>query len=195
MRVLSISLLLILTGCATQPVDKPRSPEEVTGERLLASPPQDWSPVYEMNNGKTRISDFVPPGDTGDRFGTKLSFQSHLSEDLDIDPVTMLMAEAQEDMNRCNFVQHFNIHSGYENNYETSVRLFLCGENAFTNRGEVKLIKAIRGDDYFYSIRIIRRIPVFDVNQPEFADKEIAVWSKFLSNISVCNDTPDHPCP
>ena len=62
-----------------------------------------------------------------------------------------------------------------ENDYQTSVRLFLCGENSFTHRGEIKLIKAIRGNDYLYSVRIVRRTPPFDANEEEIRKEEVAL--------------------
>jgi len=105
------------------------------------------------------------------------------------------MSEAQSDMNSCNFVQHFNIHAGFENGYPSAVRLFMCGENAFSGMGEIKLVKVISGNDYLYSIRILRRIEPFEVSKPDFSDRDIANWSLFLSRVSLCNNTEPHPCP
>ena len=112
-----------------------------------------------------------------------------------LDPIELLFSEAETDKSRCDFILHYNIFSGFENNYPTAVRLYLCGENAFTNQGEVKIIKAIRGTDYLYSVRIVRRIPPFEVSEEEFTKEEVALWSTYLSKVSVCDGSPDHPCP
>lgn len=196
-RTLPIATLLfisILPGACTS-LETEQGSKQVTGERLLASPPPGWIRVFQMSKEKTRFSDFVPQGQDADNWSTRLSVESHATEDLSVDPITLLLSEVEQDESRCNFVQHFNIFSGLENNYETSVRLFLCGENAFTGKGEIKLVKAIRGEAYFYSVRITRRLPIFDVSQPDFANDEIATWSTFLKTISVCDGTSEHPCP
>ncbi len=75
------------------------------------------------------------------------------------------------------------------------MRLFLCGENAFTSLGEVKLIKVIRGNDYLYSVRIIRRVSPFEVNEEEISKQEVALWSTYLRRTSVCDGAIQHPCP
>jgi hypothetical protein len=195
-RTLPIATFVFISilASACTPLDIEQESKQVTGERLLASPPPGWIRVFQMNKEKTRFSDFVPQGEDADNWSTRLSIESHATEDLSVDPITLLLSEAEQDEARCNFVQHFNIFSGLENHYETSVRLFLCGENAFTGKGEIKLVKAIRAEAFFYSVRITRRLPVFDVNQPEFANDEIATWSTFLKTISVCDGTREHPC-
>jgi len=161
----------------------------------LATPPKDWVNVFQLNNDNTRLTDFIPPDQSKGDWSTKLSFEAHTTEALSLDPIELLFSEAETDQSRCNRVTHYNIFSGLENDYQTSVRLFLCGENTFTNRGEIKLIKAIRGNDYLYSVRIIRRTPPFDVNKEEIRKEEVARWSTYLRKISVCDGSPDHPCP
>lgn len=192
-RGLLISLTVLVSAC-TQQQSEPDSPV-VSGERLLATVPPGWHRVYQMNGETTRLADYVKDGESSAEWSTRLSFESYRSEDINADPVTLLTTEAQEDMSRCNFVQHFNVFSGYENNYETSVRLFLCGNNAFAGKGEVKLVKMIRGAENYYSVRIVKRIPPFEVSAPEFTDQQVANWSEYLSTVSVCDDSAQHPCP
>jgi len=179
-------LLILLTACSTV------APE---GERLLADIPPGWERIYQMDTGRARLSDFAPTGETQTDWTTRLSFESFDASEINTDPIDLLLAEAEADMKKCNFVQHFNIHSGYENNYETSVRLIMCGENAFSGKGEVKLVKMIAGNDYVYSIRMARRLAPFTVNQPDVAKHDIASWSAYFSRISLCDDTDAHPCP
>jgi hypothetical protein len=183
--------LLFIVACATQPPLE----QIISGERMIAQLPSDWEPVYQVINETVRLSDFVPKGQTAAKWKTKLSFEAHATQSLTIDPIDLLLNEAIEARNRCNFVQHFNIYSGYENGYETSVRLFLCGENAFSKQGEVKLVKVIRGNDFLHSIRLTRRLEPFDVNDPAFTDGEIASWSAFLKTMLICDDSQEHPCP
>jgi len=192
-----LTLIALLSSCASQPDSLPEIPitKNETGERLLATPPKDWVSIFQLNNDNTRFTDFIPPDQRKNNWSTKLSFEAHTTQDLLLDPIELLFAEAETDQSRCNFVSHYNIFSGQENNYQTSVRLFLCGENTFTNRGEVKLIKAIKGNNYLYSVKIVRRTPAFDANEEEIAREEVALWSTYLRKVSVCDGSPDHPCP
>jgi len=169
--------------------------QEPSSERLIATAPDKWNLVYQLNNNSSRLSDYVPPGETDELWSTKLSFES-FRDMVDMDPIQILLAEAANDNEHCKFIQHFSLYSGYENDYPSSVRLFFCGENTFVNKGEIKMVKAIRGDDYFYLVKILKRVEPFEANQPDFAEEEIAEWSSYLRNITLCNTSkPDHPCP
>jgi len=195
--LLLLTLIVLLSSCASQSDNATETPDtrNETGERLLGTPPKDWVNVFQLNNDNTRLTDFIPPDQSKSDWSTKLSFEAHTTEVLSIDPIELLLSEAETDQSRCNSVTHYNIFSGLENYYQTSVRLFLCGENSFTNRGEIKLIKAIRGNDYLYSVRIVRRTPPFDTNEEEIRKEEVALWATYLRKISVCDGSPDHPCP
>ena len=195
--LLLLSLIVLLSSCASQSDNATETPDtrNETGERLLGTPPKGWVNVFQLNNDNTRLTDFIPPDQSKSDWSTKLSFEAHTTEVLSIDPIELLFSEAETDQSRCNSVTHYNIFSGLENYYQTSVRLFLCGENSFTNRGEIKLIKAIRGNDYLYSVRIVRRTPPFDTNEEEIRKEEVALWATYLRKISVCDGSPDHPCP
>ncbi|MBT4491622.1 MAG: hypothetical protein HOC70_00145 [Gammaproteobacteria bacterium] len=188
-RLLPIFLFL-LNACSSVP-----APETSSDERLLVTVTNEWEQVFQMNSGSTRLTDFVLKGETADNWTTKLAFESYRIQDIVGDPIDLLLSEAKTDESRCSFVQHFNISSGYENRYETSVRLFLCGENAFSTSGEVKLVKAIRGNDYLYSIRLIRRVEPFDLGQQNFTDQQMAIWSAYLGRITLCDESTEHPCP
>ena len=217
-------LLFFITGCATSPSnggeelgpalskEETESPSSamsnpaaiadsgsrvVSGdsERLLATPPRNWKLSYRLNNEKSRLSDFVPPAESDTNWTTKVSFESFRGL-VDTDPITILLQEALRDEDKCSFVQHFNLFSGDENAYPTSVRLFMCGNNSFIDKGEVKLIKAIAGNEYFYMIKIIKRLASFEPNQPDVAKQEIAMWSAYVRDISVCDpNQAEHPCP
>ena len=175
--LLLLTLIVLLSSCASQSDNATETPDtrNETGERLLGTPPKDWVNVFQLNNDNTRLTDFIPPDQSKGDWSTKLSFEAHTTEVLSIDPIELLFSEAETDQSRCNSVTHYNIFSGLENYYQTSVRLFLCGENSFTNRGEIKLIKAIRGNDYLYSVRIVRRTPPFDANEEEIRKEEVAL--------------------
>jgi hypothetical protein len=184
-------LILALTLAACQQVS---SDEPVTGELLQATPPEGWQLAYQLNAGGTRLSEFIPADEDINSWQTKLSFESH-ADLADVDPILLLESEALALHDHCKFVRHFNVYSGLENNYPTSSRLVMCGENKQTGRGEVSLYKAIQANDFMYTIRFRKRVPAFAVNQPDFKDQEMASWTVFLKTLQVCDThNSDHPC-
>lgn len=171
------------------------SPKKTSPEKLLALPPNGWKLIYQINNVGTRLTDFIPEEDDEINWTSKVSFES-FQDFSDADPIDVTLGEVKKDEEVCNFVQHFNLFAGLENNYPTSLRLYMCGKNKVTEKGEVKIIKAIKGDDYFYIVRLVKRLDAFGVHQARMEKSEIAAWSSYLKKMRVCNDeSVDHPCP
>jgi hypothetical protein len=183
-----LSTVLVLAGCSAS------FPGPAPAERLQAQPPAGWQRVFELNNLETRLVDYVPEGESDIDWKARLSFESFAMR-ANADPIQILDNEVALDEKRCNFVQYFNLFSGIENNYATSVRMFLCGNVKTIQRGEVKIIKAIQGDHYLYVIRLVSRTEPFAANESDFSRDVIASWSAYLREITLCNPTtPDHPC-
>ncbi len=150
--------------------------------------------VYQFNNNQTRISEFVPPAETAVEWASKLTVESH-AELAGTDPIEIQMAEIKRLQENCDFVQHFNLFSGLENDYPTSVRLAMCGNNKLVGRGEVAITKAIQGQDYLYVIRISRKVPSFEIGEAEIEREAVATWSAYLAQVKLCNPEAEaHPC-
>jgi hypothetical protein len=182
-------ILLFLAGCQINPTGS-----DLT-ERLIAQPPSGWTRVYQLNRDGNRISEFVPADEEPNRWVNKISFEAFL----DIhhaDPIELLLYEVEQYQKRCNFVQHFNLFSGYENGYPTSLRLIMCGKSKQLETGEVSMVKAILGEQSFYVIKLAHKVAPFEVNKAEVTQEEIAQWSTFMKRVVVCDpDTTEHPCP
>ncbi|MFT4677337.1 MAG: hypothetical protein ACJAX5_003513 [Patiriisocius sp.] len=192
-----ITITLLTTSCATDPqLEKaPQIDSVVLGEKLIAGPPPDWQNSYSLNNGATRLTDYIPPEESEDNWTTKISFESHRSL-AGIDPITIIMGDLDRIKDICELVESFNLFSGMENNYPTSVRLTFCGKNAHGQQGEVTLTKSIQGNDYLYIIKMLKRVDPFTTEQNIISKQEIAQWSQYFSAISVCDDTNvEHSCP
>ena len=171
-------------------------PMPASSERLLAQAPPGWVLTYQFNNDETRLAEFTPADEAEiGKWHTKVSFESHarLTES---DPLTVVLAEMDRMKEACKQVQHFNLFSGFENEYATAARMVLCDENKQLQLGEVALIKVIQGNDYLYIIRLTRRRPIFDLATPGLDEDEVATWSDYLGRISVCDSNQaKHPCP
>ena len=168
----------------------------VSSERLIARAPSDWQLIFELNNGDTRLSDYIPKDEVEDNWQTKLSFEAH-AQLTSVDPISIMMGEISKMTEICSNIDHSNLFSGLENNYPTSVRLLLCGHNAHSGKGEVSITKGIQGKDYFYIIRFEKKLEAFEKGHPEFAKNEIAEWSTYLKRITLCDQSSEttHPCP
>lgn len=190
--VLAVVLLTACTGTQSKP-----PPFTFVGERLIADIPDTWQNILTLETENAWYADFIPPGQTREDWQTQLSFETfaQAQSSLDSDPLDILVAEGQEDEDRCEYVQHFNVFTGYENNYETAVRLFLCGENAFVGRGEVKLIKVIRGNHLVHAISLTQRVEPFTREDQAVSERVVADWSQYLNGIRLCDGTTEHPCP
>ena len=69
------------------------------------------------------------------------------------------------------------------------------GESKDMKKGELSVLKVIKGEGFRYIIRLLKRITPFKVNQPDVERSEIATWSDYLRKISLCNTAdPEHPC-
>ena len=200
-----LCLLFLLVACSTSSTlqdgmepsaeKEPSANRPPSPERLLAEPPHGWKLIYQINNRTTRLSDFVPADESEADWSTNLSFES-FQELIDADPIEILLSEVERDKQRCSFVQHFNLFSGLENGYPASVRLFLCGRDSISGNGEIKMVKAIQGEDYFYFVKMFKQIEPFIANEAEFQAEEIAIWSTYLRKISLCNSkNMAHSCP
>ena len=192
--ILLCAICTLLSACATEVVTPEEAPTPELSERLRGSPPVGWHQIYQFNNVSHRLVDFVPAGENNIDWTAKISFES-FTDLVDINPEEMLIDVISKDSQKCNFVQHANLFSGVENNYPTSVRLYLCGESNITEKGEIKIVKAIQGKHYFYVIRIVSRIEPFSENMSNFSKDVIATWSTYLRGITLCDDEQSlHAC-
>jgi len=186
------------SGAANAAGAQPASPPpDVDAEHLLAAAPDGWRQVFRSSRGDTRIVEFVSPDSApGDAWAEKVAFESFGGTPLP-DPDVLLTGIAQDQKKTCDrFAQH-DTFSGDENGYPTSVKMMICYDNPVTDKGQVTLVKSIRGDDRFYVItRAARTEPIANDKDLPLPAKQMAEWSLYLRAISVCNpQRAEHPCP
>ena len=177
-------------------------PADIEGERLLGSPPEGWQQGFATNRPGLRLATFVPGDDSIEDWQDKVTFESFSDAPLP-DPIDFVNDISADQSAGCEKLVHYNIQSGLENNYPTSVRLLVCTQSKQTQTGRVTLIKAIQGNDYFYAVTRAKRIPPIpevvdeDGEQPQpISDAEMAQWSTYMRTITVCDtQRAEHPCP
>lgn len=173
-------------------------PPDTSPEHLLAQAPAGWRQSFHTEGPGIRMVEYVPPDTEPNEWTDKLSFESFTDAPLP-DPIELLKSIADDQRKTCDRFSDHDTFSGVENDYPTSVRLFICHTNPLTKKGQLTLVKTIKGDSHFYVITRARRVPPIDSDakapEPEVA-KAVAEWSLYLRAISACNDTdPRHPCP
>jgi hypothetical protein len=170
---------------------------DTSPEHLLAEPPTGWRQAFHSEGPAMRMVEFVPP-DTAEEWTDKVSFESFSDQPLP-DPIELLKSIAADQRKTCDRFSDHDTFSGLENDYPTSVRLFICYSNPLTGKGQVTLVKTIKGDSHFYVITRAKRVAPIDASAdaPDAAvAKAVAEWSTYLHAISLCNDADErHPCP
>ncbi len=125
----------------------------------------------------------------------RLTIES-LSGDPLPDPIDFVLSLSRDLALRCEGFSDFNIMTGMENNYATSVRLLVCPRYKGQPLGEVLMIKAIQGREYFYTVTRGRRLPAFEAGEQPLTAQTTAEWSAYLKSVGVCDPRwPEHPCP
>jgi hypothetical protein len=199
-RCSALVLIGVLAGCSPeQPATPPaqsRSVVAASPEQLLAEPPADWQQSFRTEGPGIRLVEYVPPATNLEEWTDKVSFESFNDAPLP-DPAELLTSIASDQRKTCEKFEDHETFTGLENGYPTAVRLFICYVNPLTNKGQLTLVKTIKGDSHFYVITRARRVPPIELDgESPMPPKIMAEWSLHLRAISVCNtDDPAHPCP
>ena len=193
-------LLAAQTGCDAKGTAKSNegaaadAPPQ-TGELLIASAPEGWVQVGGLNQGQVRIAEYANPENLSPDRVDSVRFESQAGDPLP-DPIDFLLGMREELRGQCKGVRDFPISSGYENGYPTSVRLMLCREKGDTPRGEVRMVKAIRGAEQFYIVSRSRNAPPFAPEQEPMSVEDMAIWSAWFARVHVCDTrSTEHSCP
>jgi hypothetical protein len=203
----AVLVAALLTGCSRPhqepgpvpvpaPTPTPAPSRPPIGEHLLAEPPADWVQSFHTDTPGMRMVEYVPQGDDPADWTDKVSFESFTGNPLP-KPDELLTSIADDQRKGCDNFESHATYSGDENGYPTAVRLFVCDRSKLTQKGQLTLLKTIRGDAEFYVIMRARRVAPIAKDDAWPIPKELmAEWSLYLHAIGLCNgDDPAHPCP
>jgi len=191
------ALAAALAGCAPSDGDKTteQTPAPATGELLIAKAPEGWVQAGGLNQGNLRIAEFADPATlTPDQVDT-VRFESQAGDPLP-DPIDFVLGLREELRGNCQGLRDFPIFSGYENGYPASVRLMFCRSQGEPERGLVRMVKAIRGKEFFYIVSRSRTSAPFEPEAEPLSVQDMAEWSTWIGGITVCDTREaEHPCP
>jgi len=186
---------MLTAGCADSTTgDDVKTDYSVGEERLLAAAPEGWKEVSSRGNAELHVMEFIPEDQQDERWKDKYTFESLRSDPLP-DPIEFQDGLVLEQRESCENLDAYSTFSGFENGYPTTVQLFICTRIELINQSQVTMLKAIQGNEQFYVISLSRRDAPLAEDTKAMSDEEIAAWSLYLRAISVCDGTPEHPCP
>jgi hypothetical protein len=190
-----LALLVALLGSACNAERPSPASAAPADEQLIASPPPGWVQVGGLSRGDVRIAEYGDPATLTPTRVDSIRFESLGGKPLP-DPIDIVVATGLDLSKRCEGFQDTPIFSGYENGYPTSVRLMFCRQQGRPPWGEVRMVKAIRGNEHVYIISRSRRTPPLQPHIEPLSAAEMASWSYGFSLITVCDPRdPGHPCP
>lgn len=204
-----LTIALGLGGCSGEPpgtavtqgpapTTRAPAPPDTSPEQLLAEPPKDWLQAFRTEGPGIRMVEYVPPQTDPNDWTDKVSFESFTEPPLP-DAIEILKSIASDQRRTCEKFSDHDTFSGLENDYPTSVRLFICYNNKLNRQGQLTLVKTIRGDTHFFVITRARRVPPIKPDSEDdmpMPPETMAEWSMYLRSITVCNATDQrHPCP
>jgi hypothetical protein len=192
-----LAILGALAGCEREAAPEPPGPPPaISGETLLAAPPEGWQQAFASEAPGIRIAEFIPADEQNDTWTHKISFESSGGTPPLPDPIEFVNGISADQRGTCEGFESFPTFSGTENGYPTSVHLLVCHRSKINDQSQVTMIKAIRGNERFYVItRALRGPPLAEGEKP-VAEEEIAGWSVYLRAITLCDGArPEHPCP
>jgi hypothetical protein len=168
--------------------------EEATQLQEEATQLQEEAPGGE-ETASAKPADGEPAAEAASAWLDRVTIESQSGDPLP-DPIEFVLSLSRDLARRCEGFSDFNIMSGLENNYATSVRLLICPRYKDQPLGEVLMMKAIQGREYFYTVTRGRRMPAFATDEQPLTAQTTAEWSAYLKAVGVCDPRrTEHPCP
>ncbi len=168
-RCITLLLAVALAGCGGgkaehSAVENPSAPATPRACRPTPRPNICWrsrrpvgSRVSKPKGPASVWSNTCRRNPTRTNGPTKLSFESFSDPPLP-DPIEMLKSIAADQRKTCTKFSDHETFSGVENDYPTSVRLFICSENPLTKKGQLTLVKTITRRHHFFVITRAKRV-------------------------------------
>jgi len=190
-----LGLALVLTGFAFTPVWAEKPAEE---DVLFASPPPGWIPVLNEEGAGSRISEFVPEGQTQETWDEKITIQ--VVEGLtEIDPREFTDRIQEGRRKLCPDLLTHEPNSRDINGYNVTVVRVECRDTKVAEapeglelrKIEFLMMKIIMGKQNLYIIQRAWHGKEPGPGYPFYSETDAANWSAFFRQAEVC--APNDP--
>ena len=183
------SPVTVEAAASATPDAVPARPE--SREVLRAPPPEGWRQITQVNRADTRLLEFMPPSSSAIANDETLRLESFRRSPLPT--VTALLNDLSGDYQQhCPRADVQLIRQDTENGFPIELRLLICPAKV-PSGPTLQMLKAIRGDDWFYVISRSSR----DAKVANTAELEprLAAWSIYMRDVLLCvPDSVAHPC-
>ncbi len=181
--------LCFLSGCSTTPNKTAASPEPLISmnEILYSSIPKNYVLGYKALNSQMDLKEYVPKNESHENWTEMITVQTYIGM---VHTSPKKFASLIKNMGKkvCPGIKSTVGEEGIQNGYRVYNWKQVCSLNPNTNRVEATLIKAIAGNENFYTVQ---KAWAYYPNE-----KETLTWQHNLRKILVCDTgIPERQCP
>jgi hypothetical protein len=165
----------------------PAFAQQMKGENLLLSVPDGYVAGFTDGDGKARIAEFVPKGQSVKNWREMLTLHIFFGG-IDAAPTQYAKQFVARYSDNCGEGTGRIIRQGRERGYRFTFFAAICGLNPKTGKPEWVLAKAMEGHDSFYLIQKAWKYTP--------SEDEINKWSRYLGGVNLCDSRRKKaPCP
>ena len=184
---ISIFIAFVMMGINSVMAEKPK------GEFFLAAPPKGWTLVDNETQLHIANFRFVPAGESAKKWSQMVTITKMTGESML--PDKFLIQTAEINAQNCDGYEIQRLAFKSTNGYPTHGMIENCSKNKKSNKGELAIIRAIKGNDHLFVIQRTWRLKPYDLAKgfPIPKEKIDETIIKF-SSAKVC-DTRKGTCP
>ncbi len=186
---ITIALLITLAiiSFTTVVADKPK------GEFFLAAPPKGWTLVDKDTQLHIANFKFVPAGESTQQWSQMVTITKMTGESML--PDKYLNQAAEQKAKNCTDYQNQRLPFKGSDGYPTDGMIELCGNNKTSSKGELTVIRTIKGTDHLFAIQKTWRLQPFDLSKGlPIPKQDIDETVLYFAGAKVC-DTRRGTCP
>lgn len=171
----------------------PVAAEKSEGEFFLAAPPKGWTLVDKNVHTDIAHFRFVPANENIELWSEMVTITKMTDSSSTLDQ--FLNKTAEQNAENCTGYQMQRLPFKGSDGYATNGMIELCGNNKTSSKGELSVIRTIKGADHIFSIQKTWRLKPYDLSKGLPMPKEnIDETVLYFAAAKVC-DTRKGTCP
>jgi hypothetical protein len=183
-RYLFIAVVYLLSSCTPlqqKPEATPVQKKPMPLEQLKFKIPEGWEIVHQNSNEQQHSTQIIKAGETLDNWTIMITAQTILAAEK-YDPESFIDQLSENAQQTCGNVRLFDDTSGVHDGYPYIQKMLACLPNKTTLKNERINIKAIKGKEAFYVLKVAYRKPL---NRDE-----AFYWMAYLKDVTVVSTHP-----